>query len=44
LLWSSDGREFIDFVLGSGPMVLGHAHPRVVAAVQAQVARGTHST
>ena len=41
LLWASDGREFIDFVLGSGPMVLGHAHPRVVAAVQAQVVRGT---
>src|SRR3954468_18517059 len=41
LLWASDGREFIDFVLGSGPMVLGHAHPRVVAAIQAQAARGT---
>jgi glutamate-1-semialdehyde 2,1-aminomutase len=40
-LWASDGREFIDFVLGSGPMVLGHAHPRVVAAVQEQAARGT---
>jgi glutamate-1-semialdehyde 2,1-aminomutase len=40
-LWASDGREFIDFVLGSGPMVLGHAHPRVVAAIQAQAARGT---
>ena len=40
-LWASDGREFIDFVLGSGPMVLGHAHPRVVAAIQEQAARGT---
>ena len=38
---TTDGRELIDFVLGSGPMVIGHAHPRVVAAVQEQVARGT---
>jgi glutamate-1-semialdehyde 2,1-aminomutase len=41
LLWASDGREFVDFVLGSGPMVLGHAHPKVVAAIQAQAPRGT---
>ncbi|MFI4986500.1 MAG: aspartate aminotransferase family protein [Alphaproteobacteria bacterium] len=40
-LWATDGREFIDFVLGSGPMVIGHAHPRVVAAIQEQAARGT---
>jgi glutamate-1-semialdehyde 2,1-aminomutase len=38
---STDGRTLIDFVLGSGPMVIGHAHPRVVAAVQEQAARGT---
>jgi glutamate-1-semialdehyde 2,1-aminomutase len=35
------GNEYIDFVLGSGPMLLGHAHPEVVAAVQEQVARGS---
>ncbi len=40
-LYSVDGREYIDYVLGSGPMLLGHAHPEVVAAVQAQAARGT---
>ncbi|HLZ68537.1 MAG TPA: aspartate aminotransferase family protein [Dehalococcoidia bacterium] len=40
-LWDVDGREYIDYVIGSGPMLLGHAHPEVVAAVQAQVARGT---
>ncbi len=40
-LWTTDGRQLIDFVLGSGPMMIGHAHPRVVAAVQEQVARGT---
>ena len=38
---TTDGRALIDFVLGSGPMVIGHAHPRVVAAVQEQIARGT---
>ncbi|MFM9886995.1 MAG: aspartate aminotransferase family protein [Burkholderiales bacterium] len=40
-LWTTDGRQLIDFVLGSGPMMIGHAHPRVVAAVQEQMARGT---
>ena len=34
------GNEYIDFLLGSGPMFLGHAHPEVVAAVQAQIPRG----
>ncbi len=36
-----EGRDYIDFLLGSGPMFLGHAHPAVTDAVQAQVARGT---
>ena len=35
------GREYIDYLIGSGPMFVGHAHPDVVAAVQAQVARGS---
>jgi len=35
------GREYIDYVLGSGPLILGHAHPAVVHAVQQQVARGS---
>ena len=35
------GREYIDYLLGSGPMFIGHAHPEVVAAVQEQVARGS---
>ena len=35
------GREYIDYLLGSGPLVLGHAHPAVVAAVEAQLSRGT---
>lgn len=40
-LFDLDGREYIDYVLGSGPLILGHAHPEVVAAVQAQAARGS---
>jgi glutamate-1-semialdehyde 2,1-aminomutase len=39
-VWDVAGRELIDYILGSGPMVLGHAHPAVVAAVQAQIERG----
>ena len=36
-----EGKEYIDYLLGSGPMFVGHAHPDVVAAVQEQVARGS---
>ena len=32
---------WIDYLLGSGPMILGHAHPEVVAAVQEQLTRGS---
>ena len=35
------GNEYIDYLLGSGPMLLGHAHPAVVAAVRDQLGRGT---
>jgi glutamate-1-semialdehyde 2,1-aminomutase len=37
---ASDGRRFIDYVGSWGPMILGHAHPRVIAAVQATAADG----
>ena len=40
-LWDVDGRELIDYVGSWGPMILGHAHPTVVAAVAAAAARGT---
>lgn len=36
-----EGREFIDFLLGSGPMLVGHANPHVMAAVEAQIKRGS---
>jgi glutamate-1-semialdehyde 2,1-aminomutase len=35
------GKEYIDYVLSWGPMIVGHANPRVVAAVQEQAALGT---
>ncbi len=40
-VYDPDGHAWIDYLLGSGPMILGHAHPDVVAAVQAQVSNGT---
>ena len=40
-IWATDGRQFVDYVLGSGPLVLGHAHPRVVEALRRQAALGT---
>ena len=40
--WLADGRELVDYTMGHGALLLGHAHPAVVAAVAAQVARGTH--
>lgn len=39
-LIDADGKHYVDFVLSWGPMILGHAHPAVVEAVQAAAARG----
>ena len=36
------GNWYIDYVCGAGALILGHAHPAVVAAVQEQAARGLH--
>jgi glutamate-1-semialdehyde 2,1-aminomutase len=41
-IWDIDGNEYIDFHLGYGAMVAGHAHPKIVEAVQKQAALGTH--
>ena len=38
----TSGNEYIDYCLGSGPLILGHAHEAVVRAVTEQAARGTH--
>ena len=40
-VWDVDGNEYVDFLLGSGPMFIGHCHPEVSAAVDAQLALGT---
>jgi len=40
-LTDADGREYVDLVCSWGPMVLGHAHPAVVDALQQAAARGT---
>ncbi|HCS71471.1 MAG: glutamate-1-semialdehyde 2,1-aminomutase [Alphaproteobacteria bacterium] len=39
-IWDEDGTEYIDYLIGSGPMILGHCHPEVLEAVQEQVAKG----
>ena len=41
-VWDVDGTEYVDLHGGYGVMAVGHAHPAVVAAVAARVARGTH--
>jgi len=38
--WDADGKEYIDYVGSWGPLLLGHAHPEVVAAVQRAAAGG----
>jgi glutamate-1-semialdehyde 2,1-aminomutase len=40
-LWDVDGNRYVDLVCSWGPLIAGHAHPRVVEAVQAATARGT---
>jgi len=40
-IWDADGNRYIDYVLSWGPLILGHAHPAVVAALQEAAARGT---
>jgi glutamate-1-semialdehyde 2,1-aminomutase len=40
-LYDVDGNRFIDYVLSWGPLVVGHAHPAVVAALTQAVSRGT---
>lgn len=40
-VWDADGREYIDFIGSWGALILGHAHPAIVAGIQEQAARGT---
>ncbi|ALP54210.1 glutamate-1-semialdehyde aminotransferase [Candidatus Tenderia electrophaga] len=39
-LWDADGNKYIDYVASWGPMILGHAHPKVLAAVQETIQNG----
>jgi predicted acetylornithine/succinylornithine family transaminase len=41
-VWSSDGKEYLDFVGGVAVNILGHCHPRVVVAIQKQAQRLLH--
>ncbi|GAB4315128.1 MAG: glutamate-1-semialdehyde 2,1-aminomutase [Candidatus Sumerlaeia bacterium] len=40
-IWDADGNQFIDYVGSWGPMILGHAHPEVIEAVQKAAEKGT---
>src|SRR4030042_1266314 len=40
-LYDEDGNEFIDYVGSWGPLILGHAHPRVVRAIKKAVEHGS---
>ena len=39
-VWDEDGKEYIDYLIGSGPMLLGHGHEEVLEAVHQQVDKG----
>lgn len=40
-IWDVSGNEYIDYLLSSGPMVLGHAHPKVIAATEEALHKGS---
>jgi glutamate-1-semialdehyde 2,1-aminomutase len=40
--WDVDGNEYVDYLLGLGAILLGHAHPAIVEAVREQVTKGTN--
>lgn len=40
-VYDAEGREYLDYLLGSGPLLLGHARPEIVEAVQKQAAAGS---
>ncbi|WP_319545098.1 aspartate aminotransferase family protein [Ruegeria conchae] len=39
-VWDEDGNEYVDYLIGSGPMLLGHGHPEVIEAVLEQLPKG----
>ncbi len=40
-VWDADGNRYVDYVLSWGPLILGHAHPTVVKALQEAAQKGT---
>ena len=40
--WDVDGNEYIDYVMGHGALLMGHAHPAITQAIVEQAQRGTH--
>jgi glutamate-1-semialdehyde 2,1-aminomutase len=40
-IFDIDGREYIDYCLAYGPLILGHAHPKIIEAVKAQLENGS---
>ena len=40
-VWDISGNEYVDYLLGSGPMLIGHCHPEVLAAVEEQTPKGS---
>ena len=42
LKWDADGNELIDYMMGFGALILGHAHPTVMEAVARRLGDGTH--
>src|SRR3954451_7267771 len=40
-VWDVDGNEYVDYVGTWGPAILGHAHPKIIQAVQRAAERGT---
>jgi glutamate-1-semialdehyde 2,1-aminomutase len=40
-VWDVSGNEYIDYLLGSGPMIVGHAHPEVTAVIHEVASQGT---
>ena len=39
-VWDEDGNEYVDYLIGSGPMLLGHGNEEVIDAVKSQLGKG----
>ena len=40
-VWDIAGNKYIDYLLGSGPMLLGHSNPKIIEAVKSQIEKGS---